>query len=80
MPMTDITPLKAIDRLHGKESRDNSLFSDISRSLGLKSEKVRRSEQWKEKLRRELVQEHLAAKKKKASPVESSLRKFFRLR
>ena len=77
--MTDTTPLTAIDRLQGNDTTGNNLLTDISRSLGLKSDKDQRSERWKEKLRAELVREHLAAQQEKQAPVKSRLRKLFRL-
>ena len=76
--MTDITPLTAIDRLHGNGAADHSLFTDISRTLGRMSGKGR-SEQWKQNLREDLVREHIAAQQKKVSPIKSSFRKLFRL-
>ncbi len=74
---TDISPLTAIDRLHTKDGTDHSLLKDISRTLGLESENVR-SERWKQKLREELVHEHIAAQKKGNSPTKSFFRRLFR--
>ncbi len=76
--MTDTTPLTAIDRLQGKDATDRNLLTDISRTLGRASGKER-SERWKQKLRKDLVREHIAAQQKKDSPIKSSFRRFFKL-
>jgi len=76
--MSDTTPLTAIERLQAAENTDQSLLTDISRVLGLKAEE-RQSDRWKQKLREDLVREHIAAEKNKNAPVKSSLRRFFKL-
>ncbi|UCH40367.1 MAG: hypothetical protein JSU67_01285, partial [Gammaproteobacteria bacterium] len=46
-----------------KDKTDHSLLTDISHALGLKRHRTQ-SEQWKQKLRNELTQEHIEMKKK----------------
>jgi len=75
--MTDTTPLTAIDRLYSKNATAHSLFTDISRTLGSRAKKVR-SEQWKEKLRQDLVREHFAAQQKKDATVKSFVHKLIK--
>ena len=76
--MTDITPLSAIDRLNAKDGTEHSLLTDISRALGLGSDR-QRSERWKEKLREDLVREHIEMKKKQNAPLRVFIHKLFRL-
>ena len=68
--MTDITPLQAIEKLFAKDDSENSLLIGISLTLGSMAKKSS-SDQWKQKLREELVREHLAARQKKEKPVKS---------
>ena len=75
--MTDTTPLTAIDRLYSKDATGHSLFTDISRTLGSMAKKGR-SEQWKEKLREDLVREHFAAKQKKDATAKSFVHKLLK--
>lgn len=75
--MSDTTPLTAIARLKAAERADQSLLTDISQALGLKPGE-RQSDRWKQKLREELVREHIAAEKKKKAPIKASLRRFFK--
>ncbi len=75
--MTDITPLTAIDKLQGKNATDHSLLTDISQTLGRMSEKAR-SERWKQKLRENLVCEHIAAQQKKDTTFKSFVHKLFK--
>ena len=76
-PMTDITPIDAIDELYAKGGTEHSLLTDISHALGLESGKSR-SERWKKKLREELVREHIAAEQKKDATSKSFFHKLFK--
>ncbi len=75
--MTDITPLTAIDRLQGKDAKDRSLLTDISQTLGSVTKRGR-SERWKQKLREDLVCEHIAAQQKKDTKFRSFVHKLFK--
>ncbi|NCF35723.1 MAG: hypothetical protein GWP56_04950 [Gammaproteobacteria bacterium] len=74
---TDITPLTALKRLCEKDKTDHSLLTDISRTLGLKRNR-NQSEQWKQKLRGELTQEHIEMKQKKNSSFRTKVHKLFK--
>ena len=74
---TDITPLTALKRLCDNDKTDHSLLTDISRALGLKRNGTP-SEQWKQKLRNELTQEHIEMKKKKKSSFKTKVHKLFK--
>ena len=74
---TDITPLTALERLCEKDKTDHSLLTDISHALGLKRNK-NQSEQWKQKLRDELTQEHIKMKKKEKSSFKTKVHKLFK--
>ena len=76
--MTDISPLSAIDRLNANDGTEHSLLTGVSNVLGFSSER-QRSERWKEKLREDLVREHIEMKKKKNTPVRALIRKLIRL-
>ena len=75
--MADTTPIDAIDMLQATDGTDNSLISEISQSLGLMTEK-QRYERWKEKLRKELVREHISAEQKNDSTTKSFFHKLFK--
>ena len=75
--MTDITPLKAIDRLCAKDNTENSLLTDVSMTFG-RMIKKHRPNQWKQKLREELAREHLAARKKKEKSVKSIVQRLLK--
>lgn len=74
---TDITPLTALKRLCEKDKTDHSVLTDISRTLGLKRNR-NQSEQWKQKLREELTQEHFKMKEKKNSSLKTKVHRLFR--
>lgn len=79
IPMSDTTPLTAIDRLQGQDVTGPVVLTEFSRTLG-KAIKKDRSERWKQKLREELVLEHITGQTRKAAPARFSLRKLFGLR
>ena len=74
---TDITPLRALKRLCEKDKTDHSLLTDIPHALGLKRNRSQ-SEQWKQKLRAELTQEHIKMKEKKKSFFKNKLQKLLK--
>jgi len=73
---TDISPLIALEQLCAKEKTGHTLLTDISLALGLKRNK-NQSEQWKQKLREELSQEHIEMKKKNNSSFRTKVHKIF---
>ena len=76
-PMTtDITPLTALEQLCAKGKSENTLLTDISHVLGLQRNR-NKSEQWKQKLRNELSQEHIKMKKKNDSSFKTRVHKLF---
>ena len=69
--------MTALKRLCEKDKTDHSLLTDISRALGLKRNR-NQSEQWKQKLRVELTQEHIKMNEKKNSSFRTKIHKIFK--